>query len=209
MKEVNSELKNLKQTIDESKKEINKIIEKLKNYLNNLDIYYKISYDIISNYENKKRNYPILQNINDINNFMKNLNKTIPENSIVNKMDKIQPMTDRIAAALLRLKSNLELTEDKVGSNIANAEVIPAKNIARKNKGASTLAIGPMTLKIIGNTSNTNPVPPVARLLNLIPEWRDMNPRIENTPNAVNISKNEFAATTISTLSVNLEFSGK
>jgi len=89
MKEANNELKNLKQTIDEYKKEINKIIEKLKNYMNNLDIYYKISYDIINNYENKKRNYPILQNINDINDFMKNLNKIISENSIVNKMDNI------------------------------------------------------------------------------------------------------------------------
>ena len=95
MKEVKNELKNLKQTIDEYKKEINKIIENLKNYLNNLDIYYKISYDIINNYENKKRNYPILRNIIDINNFMKNLNKTIPENSILNKIDNIISFSDK------------------------------------------------------------------------------------------------------------------
>jgi signal recognition particle GTPase len=71
MEKVNNELKNLNQKINEYKNEINKIIEKLKNNLINLDIYYKISYDIINNYENKKRNYPILQNINDINDFMK------------------------------------------------------------------------------------------------------------------------------------------
>ena len=86
MNEVNSELKNLNKKINECKSEINKIIEKLKN---NLDIYYKISYDIISNYENKKRNYPILQNINYFNGFMKNINKTISENKIVNEINNI------------------------------------------------------------------------------------------------------------------------
>ena len=63
--------------------------------MNNLDIYYKISSDIINNYENKKRNYPILQNINDINDFMKNLNKTIPKNSILNKIDNIISFSDK------------------------------------------------------------------------------------------------------------------
>ena len=87
--------------------------------------------------------------------------------------------------------------------------MIPAKKIAKKNKGAKTLAIGPITLKINGNTSNTSPVPSATKLLNLIPEWRDMNPRMENTPNAVNISNNEFAATTKSTLSANFDFSGR
>ena len=89
MEKVNNELKNLNQKINEYKNEINKIIEKLKNNLINLDIYYKIAYDIINNYENKKRNYPILQNINDINDFIKNINKTIRENKIVDKINNI------------------------------------------------------------------------------------------------------------------------
>jgi len=86
MDKVNSELKTLNQKINEYKSEINKIIEKL---MINLDIYYKISYDIISNYENKKRNYPILQNINDINDFMIKISKTISENKIVNEINNI------------------------------------------------------------------------------------------------------------------------
>ena len=89
MNKVNIELKNLNQKINEYKSEINKIIEKLKNILINLDIYYKIAYDIISNYENKKRNYPILQNINDINDFMIKINKTISKNKIVNEINNI------------------------------------------------------------------------------------------------------------------------
>ena len=104
MNEVNSELTNFKQTIDEYKNEINKIIEKLKNNLNNLDIYYKISYDIINNYENKNRNYAILQNINDFNDFMKNLSKIIYGNNIVNKINNIISL----------FYKNLEEKKDKV-----------------------------------------------------------------------------------------------
>ena len=87
--------------------------------------------------------------------------------------------------------------------------MIPANKIARKNNGANTLPIGPMILKIIGNTTNTRLVPSETKWLIAVPECNDMNPRMENTPNAVKISKNEFAATTTNTLSVNLEFSGK
>jgi len=39
--------------------------------------------------------------------------------------------------------------------------------------------------------------------------FEDMNPKIENTPKAVNTSNAEFDATTINTLSVKLDFSGK
>ena len=114
-----------------------------------------------------------------------------------------------MVVAFLRLRLNLWLVEDSIGSNNPKAEVIPAKNMAKKNKGAINLATGPITLKTIGNTSNTRPVPSVTRLLNLIPECKDIYPRTENTPNAVNISNKEFAVTTINTLSVNLDFSGK
>ena len=54
-----------------------------------------------------------------------------------------------------------------------------------------------------------NPVPSVIKLCIGIPEFRDMNPKIENTPNAVNISNAEFDATTTNTLSVKREFSGR
>ena len=130
MKEVNSELKNLKQTIDENKKEINRIIEKLKNYLNNLDIYYKISYDIINNYENKKRNYPILQNINDINVFMKNLNKTIPENSILNKIDNIISFSDKN----IEEKNDKEKEEVKEKDNEKGNEITKIKEEENSGK---------------------------------------------------------------------------
>ena len=124
-------------------------------------------------------------------------------------IEKQHPTIDKRVAAFERLKLNFELVEDNIGSKNPKAEVIPANKIARKNKGAKTLPTGPMILKIIGNTTNTRLVPSETRLPIAIPECKDMNPRMENTPNAVKISKNEFAATTTNTLSVNLEFSGK
>ena len=84
--------------------------------------------------------------------------------------------------------------EDNIGSKNPKAEVIPANNIARNNKGANILPIGPMILKIIGKTMNTSPVPSVTKLDIAIPECNDIYPSIENTPNAVNISNNELEA---------------
>ena len=79
----------MKKTIDEAKNQINIIIEKLKNYMKNLDNIYNISNYIIKNHETKKRNFPVLQNINDIIDFMKNFNKKLSEIKIRNKFDKI------------------------------------------------------------------------------------------------------------------------
>jgi hypothetical protein len=65
------------------------IIEKLKNYNYRLDEYYKICNDIIKNYETRKRNYEILQNINDVNNFMKSFNLGISEYNIKHKLNNL------------------------------------------------------------------------------------------------------------------------
>jgi len=90
-----------------------------------------------------------------------------------------------------------------IGSKNAKAELIPAKNTARKNNGPKTCPIGPIMLKIFGNTTNINPVPSLTNCIIGVPEVADMYPRIENTPKAVKISKLEFDATTKNTLSIN------
>ena len=79
---ANNELKNMLKNIERIKDDINIIIEKLKNYMINLDIYYKISEEIIKNYKSKKKNYPVIQNINDIIDFMKNNNNIISKINI-------------------------------------------------------------------------------------------------------------------------------
>ena len=96
-----------------------------------------------------------------------------------------------------------------IGSNKPKAEVIPANNIAKNNNGAKRRPIEPITLKIVGNTMNINPVPSEIKSAIWVPLAWDIYPRMENTPNAVQISKMEFDATTQRTLSTNLAFSGK
>ena len=55
-----------------------------------MDIYYKINEDLINNYDNKNRNYEIINNINNIqNNSLEDLNKILECNSLADKFDNI------------------------------------------------------------------------------------------------------------------------
>ena len=109
-----------------------------------------------------------------------------------------------IVTSLLRVILNLAEIDPTIGSKNANADEIPANSTARKNNGAKIWPTIPIMSKIFGNTTNISPVPSLTSSTIGVPEVTDMNPKIENTPNAVNISKLEFDAMTINTLSVNL-----
>ena len=96
-----TELADTKEKIYELKTIINNMINQLNNLNKNMDNYFEIDHNIISNFDKKKRNYSILQNINNMkkynDNFMgniteiiKNDNLKIQFNSVVNiqvKMD--------------------------------------------------------------------------------------------------------------------------
>lgn len=127
----------------------------------------------------------------------------------VKSSEEIQPTTDNMVTNLLRDMSNLDKIEPIIGSKNANVDVIPANNTARKNNGAKIWPINPIMSKILGNTTNINPVPSLTSCIIGVPEVAVIYPKIEKTPNAVKISKLEFDAITISTFSVNLASSGK
>ena len=116
------ELENMKKAIDETKNEINNIIEKLKNYMKNLDNYYNISNYIIKNHESKKRNFPLLQNINDIIDFMKNFNIKISENNKKNKFGNILKEFFHEEDEIIE-KDNIE-TNEKVENKMKDKEII-------------------------------------------------------------------------------------
>ena len=80
----NNNLKEFKEYIDKLNKEIIDIIKKLENIMTNMEIYYKINYNIINN--NKKRNYETLKNINEFIYYNNNIIKDIKE--ILNDKDK-------------------------------------------------------------------------------------------------------------------------
>ena len=84
--------------------------------MNNLDNYVKLSNDIIKNYQIKKRNFPVLQNINDIIKFIDSLNKDINDNKT-----KLQ---NNIINSILNKNNNLnkkninnQINENKIENN--------------------------------------------------------------------------------------------
>ena len=98
-------MNNFKIHIDIFFKEINEIINKLNHIKNEFEIYYKIVYNIINNFDFKKRNYQILNNINNISQYNKSIivdiNKVINEVSINNKIIKLLSSFSQILISLL------------------------------------------------------------------------------------------------------------
>ena len=91
--------------------------------MNNLDNYVKLSNDIIKNYQIKKRNFPVLQNINDIIKFIDSLNKDINDNKT-----KLQ---NNIINSILNKNNNLnkkninnQINENKIENNKQNKEEV-------------------------------------------------------------------------------------
>jgi len=82
----NNNINELKIKIEQLKSEIKEIINKLFKIINNIDIYYSISNNIINSNNIKNRNYQILININNIikynNTIINDINNIINENNI-------------------------------------------------------------------------------------------------------------------------------
>ena len=93
IKALNEEIKNHKKEINKYTNKIKEIITKLNILIDNIDNYYKIYEGMINNYDIKKRNYPILQNLIDMNNynnnFYKNIKKILSEKNVINRLDNI------------------------------------------------------------------------------------------------------------------------
>ena len=108
------------------------IILKLKTLMDNLEIYYKIYYDIINNYDEQNINNFILKNINYMNEYNNNLiieltdiinNKDITKkfNSIINMFNKMTvkniSSNEKEKIQNIENKDLNKLNEDKVKSN--------------------------------------------------------------------------------------------
>ena len=122
IEEVEKNINKLKETISEFKNHINEIILKLNKLMYNLDEYYKIYNDCIKNFDVKKRNYYIIKNTNEINNYnidFINILKTIGnEKNIKNKLNNIihlfQRMEEKEEINNIKIKFNTEYNVDKI-----------------------------------------------------------------------------------------------
>ena len=84
-------LKHLKEKNNKLKNQINDMIEKLKKLIENFDILYNISENVINNYNENKMNYEMFININNIinNDILKDINNIIEEKNIKTKFNKM------------------------------------------------------------------------------------------------------------------------
>ena len=98
--DVENKSNKLKETILEFKNHVNEIIANLNKLKDSLDEYYKIYNDCLNNFDSKKRNYYIIKNTNEINNFnfdFMNILKTIGnEKKMWNKLKNIMNLFYKI-----------------------------------------------------------------------------------------------------------------
>ena len=96
--EVNNMLAELKKEIDYFNNQIKDIVNKLNELIKAMNTYYEINKDLINNYEMKKRNYQILQNIKEIDNkeILNSIKKINAMNNITNKIINIIELSNQI-----------------------------------------------------------------------------------------------------------------
>ena len=99
--ELLNKFKSIEYLINEIKKSVEFIKNKLNYFIENIDIFYKINKNLVDNYDLKNRNYEILQNLKDVlnnNNFLINELKSVnAEELISNKISNILNICDKIS----------------------------------------------------------------------------------------------------------------
>ena len=104
---IKNKIKELKDIIDRFSENINKIIDIIKNIKMNIEEYYIINKNILNNYNIKKRNYEIFNNLNNINNItnniiIKDIKEIINEKDIRIKFNKIYNLNEKIEDEMMK-----------------------------------------------------------------------------------------------------------
>ena len=109
---LRKEINELKEKINIFTNNIYNLIKKLKKIIENINIYYKIYENIINKYENKKRNYELLKNINEINNndIIKDINEI--NNNFDNKLNNIMEIYNKMNNNEINIIYNINNNKD-------------------------------------------------------------------------------------------------
>ena len=97
--------------IDEFNKNVNDIIKILNNTMDNIEIYYNLCNDILNNFEIKKKNYYILQNIKEIFNYIEIIKKDL--NKIKNIINISNAMTQKQNNNIINLENNNQIINNE------------------------------------------------------------------------------------------------
>ena len=98
IKEKNKKFEEFRNAIDLIKQDIDNIISKFENIKRNIDIYYNINNDILNVYSSQKINYYILINIfeNKFENSLDEIKEIINEKNYIKKLEKLLDLYDEI-----------------------------------------------------------------------------------------------------------------
>ena len=140
IKKLKEENNNFNTKIEKFKNDIKDIINKLNDLMHSIVNYYSIYQGIINSYGNKKRNYFLLQNINDINKFNKeiieNIDKITNNKNISTKFNDIFDIYQKMN------------TQNKANPNDAKSNIIINVNDVNLPKDIEIQDINSKTLKI-------------------------------------------------------------
>ena len=100
IKDKEYNINNLRVKIDNFKNELKDIINKLNKVIQNIEIYFNIYNNIFKNYNKRNKNYQIIMNLNNMNdyseNIIKDIDDVINENKIENKIKYIYGIYDKM-----------------------------------------------------------------------------------------------------------------
>ena len=141
------------------------LISILNDVMDKMNIYYKINEDLINNYDNKNRNYEIINNINIIqNNSLEDLNKILECNSLADKFDNIFNIYKKMNIDEINItykkndgENNIRLFgSDFVKGNKKNCKLIMENKEEDLKEEINLLDKDSITIKLKGITNITN-----------------------------------------------------
>ena len=162
---LTSELNHFREKIKIFNNNIDNIINKLNKVKEYMKIFYKISNDSLNSYEIHKKNYEILKNIKEFDNFIKNtlkdLDSIIDDDNIFNKMKNIINIYNKMTKIDNNINNDQNVKEvigcdDNKDSNDNNDNYNDNNNNSNKNNNNQNSNINNIKMSRINEVNSNN-----------------------------------------------------
>ena len=136
--EIKQQLFKFRKKLEKLNYNIREIMKLLSKVIENMETFYKINSDIVNNYQTNGQNYQILQNINEVNNFIRiqnDIDEIINDNNIYNKFQKLLNISNKMNDKTLYSEDVEVETKEKENknNNVLNDEIIIKYKINMKD----------------------------------------------------------------------------